>query len=296
MPLYMIVYVAEEAGFCFGVRRALETIDELYEKNKDIHIFGQLIHNRSVLEKLRARGIDCIDSLSQRDPKKKLIIRTHGIPIDVEEQLTRDRADVVDATCPLVKKLHRIAAQALSASNSGTFVVIGDPKHPEIIAAASYAPGAIVISSIEEARQLTPREKMTVMVQTTFDVREFNRIKDVLEEKATDLHVYNTICNATVNRQEAVRKLAPNVDFMIVLGGKNSSNTKKLYNIARQLNPNSYHVESYEELTTHSPDLIDRVSHFQTVGITAGASTPPEEITKTKEFFRNINSNTVKEI
>jgi (E)-4-hydroxy-3-methyl-but-2-enyl pyrophosphate reductase len=292
----MKVYVAEEAGFCFGVRRALDILEELHEEKHEIQTYGELIHNRTVVEKLTTQGIHSIDSLSQIEPGKKLVIRTHGIPVDTEESLKREPVDLVDATCPLVKKLHRIAAKVRENDKDVQFIIVGDPSHPEIIAAASYAPGVVIIASEEEAMGLPYNKEMAVMAQTTFDSECFQSIVSILKEKSGNLKVYETICNATIVRQEAVKRLAPFVDFMVVIGGNNSSNTKKLFNIALERNKNTFHLESYDDLNSNRSNLLSRVQHFQSVGITAGASTPPEDIQKIKTFFYNINSNRVKEI
>jgi len=285
----MKVYIAEEAGFCFGVKRALNIIDNLHEKGQQIHIFGQLIHNRSVLDDLKARGIFCIDSLDQRDPEKSLIIRTHGIPLDAESELKNSNQPLVDATCPLVKKLQEEIRRQSERHPRPRIVIVGDANHPEIIAAKSYAPDADVIGSEEEARQFNHHDHISVMAQTTLDVDFFDKILTILETKTTGLTVHNTICNATRVRQEAVKKLAPNVDFMMVIGGKNSSNTKKLFNIASQHNQHSFHIESSDDL--QDVQLLEKVAHFDSVGITAGASTPPKEIEKVKHFFTHFNKN-----
>jgi 4-hydroxy-3-methylbut-2-enyl diphosphate reductase len=294
----MKVYVAEEAGFCFGVRRALDLIDDLYETEQHIQICGQLVHNRTVLENLRARGIDYIDSPSGYTPGKKLVIRTHGIPKEEETQLKKDNVDYLDATCPLVKRLHKIAAKADSQTVKSRFVIAGDEKHPEIIAARSYRPGTEIIGSIEDAEnfQCQPHEPVDVMAQTTFDADLFDAVVAVLHTKTQHLNVHRTICNATIVRQEAVKKMAPEVDAMIVIGGKNSSNTRKLYNIARERNANTFHVESVRELRRDIAVLVRQVGQCETIGITAGASTPPGDIQDIKTFFANFNSNTAKEI
>jgi 4-hydroxy-3-methylbut-2-en-1-yl diphosphate reductase len=294
----MKVYIAEEAGFCFGVKRALNIIDNLHEKGQQIHIFGQLIHNRSVLDDLKARGIFCINSLDQRDPEKSLIIRTHGIPVDTESRLKSSNQPLVDATCPLVKKLQEEIRRQSLLHPRPRLVIVGDAKHPEIIAARSYAPDADVVGSEDDARQLCNHsnngnndqiEHISVVAQTTLDVDFFDKILSILETKTKNLTVHNTICNATRVRQEAVKKLAPRVDFMMVIGGKNSSNTKKLFNIASQHNQHSFHIESYDDLK--DVELLEKVAHFESVGITAGASTPPNEIEKVKHFFTHFNMN-----
>lgn len=296
----MKVHVAEEAGFCFGVRSALEILDELCEKNKHIQVLGQLIHNQTTLQNLEKKGIKTIHSLEQVDGQSTLVIRTHGIPRESEARLIQQHVDYVDATCPLVKKLHQLAAEYTSryqeTQEEFCIIIVGDKNHPEIIAAASYAGNVTVIESEAEARQIPYCEHMAVMAQTTLDADHFNTIVSLLEGKTKHLKVFNTICRATRVRQEAVKKLAPCVDAMVVVGGKNSSNTRKLYHIARERNQNTFFIESHEELIAPDSQVTLQVSQFQSVGIAAGASTPPDEIEKIKVFFNNINSNRVKEM
>jgi len=293
----MNVIVAEEAGFCFGVKRALGIIDELSEQKQEIHIYGPLVHNKTVLEDLESRGIGCIDSLDQYESNRQLIVRTHGIPRYVEDELERKDIGYTDATCPFVKKLHKIAAHVSAQSDHPLFLIVGDKTHAEIIAAHSYSPNARIIANEAEARLIPPQAAIAVMVQTTYDAETFTRITAILQEKTPRLKVFNTICNASILRQEAVRKLAPTVDMMIVIGGKNSSNTKKLVDIARRLNTATFQVESYQELSTGmEAGILEKAVSCRSIGLTAGASTPPEEIENVKTFFRNLNINTVKEI
>lgn len=284
----MKVCVAEEAGFCFGVKRALEIIEQLHEKGQNICIYGQLIHNTTVLDDLKARGIDRIDSIDQLDPAKTLIIRTHGIPKESENNLKSHSIHYVDATCPLVKKLQQVIEKL--ASTSTQIIIVGDKNHPEIIAARSYASSEysdpIIINSEEEANELAFFDRIDVVAQTTLDVDLFNQITFILQNKTEHFHIHNTICKATQVRQAAIKKLAPNVDFVIVAGGKNSSNTRKLFNIALKQNKNTFHIESSKEL--FNPDFIRKIEHFNSVGITAGASTPPDEIDKIKNFFEKF--------
>lgn len=270
----------------------MEIIDRLHEEGEDIHVFGQLIHNRTVLDDLKARGIDCIESIDHVDPAKKLIIRTHGIPVEVEENLDRQNTPHVDATCPLVKKLQN---EIRKLNGQDTLIVIaGDREHPEIVAARSYAEeqNVVVINSHEEAQRIPFTPNISVVAQTTLDADFFDSILSILETKTGNLTVHNTICRATTVRQEAIKKLAPQVDFVVVVGGKNSSNTKKLYNIALKRNKHSFHIEDSSEL--HNPSFIRQVADFRSVGITAGASTPPQEIEKIKRFFINFKASTVK--
>ncbi len=295
----MKVYVAEQAGFCFGVKRALDISEQLHEQGHEIQIHGQLIHNPTVLENLKARGIECIDSLERVDPKKTLIIRTHGIPKEIENDLKERGIKYVDATCPLVKKLQK-RIEGLNSQDT-RIVIVGDRNHPEITAVRSYAPRAAVIGSEAEARGLdTGGSRISVVAQTTLDSTFFDKVVAILEEKTKreNLYVYDTICRATKVRQEAAKTLASKVDFVVVVGGKNSSNTKKLYNIAREKNKNTIHIEKSSDLYLYQNDarFKRKSAYFQSVGITAGASTPPEEIEKVKLFFNKFNLTPDKEM
>jgi len=287
----MKIYVAKEAGFCFGVKRALEIIDRLHEEGQPIQIYGQLIHNKTVLENLKARGIDCIDSLSQLKPKHTLILRTHGIPLELEKNLIKQGVSYVDATCPLVKRIHQIIAAFKPEQTR--IVIVGDATHPEIIAARSYAPSAQVINSPTEAHGLEQFHSISVVAQTTLDVEFFEQIVAILEEKTKNLYVHNTICQATRVRQDAIKTLAPTVDAVVVVGGKDSSNTRKLFNIARNKNMSTYHIEKSSDL--YQTGFLEKMALHRSVGITAGASTPPEEIQEIKRILKNLNRNNHKE-
>jgi len=290
----MKVYVAEEAGFCFGVKRALDIINSLHEKRHEIQVYGQLIHNRGVLENLKSKGIDCIESFDELNPKKTLIIRTHGIPKEEETLLKRKGIKTIDATCPLVKKLQNTIQRICTDNPDSHVVIVGNKNHPEIIAAKSYCPSALVLYSEQEAQQLESCQHISVVGQTTLDTDSFERIVSILETKAIDINVYNTICSATRVRQEAIKKLAPRVDGVIVVGGKNSSNTKKLYDIAIKRNQNTFYIEKSSQL--NDVQLAQKLTSFNSIGITAGASTPPDEITKIENFLMNVSSNIVKEM
>jgi 4-hydroxy-3-methylbut-2-enyl diphosphate reductase len=287
----MKIYIVQESGFCFGVKRALNIINRLNEEKRGIQIYGQLIHNKTALDQLKAKGIETIHSLDQLDPRKKLVIRTHGIQKDEEERLRREGIDYVDATCPLVKKLHHII-EKLHKKNT-PIVIIGDKNHPEIIAAQSYADNVTVINSEAEAAAINKTDHLSVLAQTTLDTGHFEKIVSLLAAKVGKLEIHDTICNATKVRQEAVKKLAPRVDSMVVLGGKNSSNTRKLYDIALNRNKNTFYIEKSSDL--NDPAINAAIKNSRSVGLTAGASTPPQEIEETRNILRNINLSIDKE-
>lgn len=281
----MKVYIASEAGFCFGVKRALKIINQLNEKEQDVQIYGQLIHNTTVLNELKDKGIDTIDTLDQLEPRKMLVIRTHGIPKQGEKRLKKEGIEYIDATCPLVKKNHRIIEKLNREKKQ--IVIVGDKNHPEIIAAKSYSPNAIVINSEARVAKIRKKDVISVIAQTTLDADHFKKIVSRLEDRVEKLEIYNTICDATKTRQQAVKKLAPDVDFVVVIGNKNSSNTAKLYNIALKRNKNTFYIEKSSDL--NSAEFIEKIKNFRSAGITAGASTPTSEIRKVKRILNSIN-------
>lgn len=282
----MDIYIAQEAGFCFGVKRALGLIDEMHEEGRSIQIFGELIHNRAVLEELVQKGIETIHSLDEWDQKKTLVLRTHGIPAQEERRLRELGGPWVDATCPLVKKIHEIVKRIDSTRYE--LVIVGDEAHPEVRASRSYSARAVVVNSEGEAESLKADVSRVVVAQTTLDGDFFGRICAILKEKSRELEVHDTICSATRVRQQAVKELAPRVDCLIVIGGRNSSNTKKLVEIGRQRNPETIHIESSRELEDLEGMIFSRP--LDRLGITAGASTPPAEIERVKSYFQEINS------
>jgi 4-hydroxy-3-methylbut-2-enyl diphosphate reductase len=280
----MKILVAEEAGFCFGVKRALKLINEYQRQGKKIQTFGPLIHNIPVLNDLASKGIDYASSLAEIEKGKTLCIRTHGIPRDVERRLKQRGIPTLDATCPLVKKGQKIIEQLGKAKNR--VLIVGDKDHPEIIAARSYAGGVKVINSLAAARSLPHSREIHVVAQTTLDTQFFKEVIAVLMDKTEKLHIFNTICQATQERQEAVKKLAPQVDAIILIGSKISSNTKKLFQIARDRNRNVMQVETCSDLQKQK--TLAKLKKFKSIGISAGASTSPRELDNVKNFLHKL--------
>ena len=280
----MKIVVAEEAGFCFGVKRALKLVNEYLNKGNQIQTFGPLIHNIPVLKNLASQGVRSVDSVREIDPKKTLCIRTHGIPRQIERQLHKKGISTLDATCPLVKKEQKIIEKL--GQNKGRIVIVGDKDHPEIIAAKSYARKVTIVNSLAEAEALPQAAQMSVVAQTTLNSGFFKDVVAILMDKAEKIEIYNTICQATKDRQQAVKKLAPQVDAIIVVGSRISSNTKKLFNIAREKNKNSLHIETCADL--QKPRVMAKIAKFSSVGITAGASTAPEELERVKTFLQKL--------
>jgi 4-hydroxy-3-methylbut-2-enyl diphosphate reductase len=280
----MKILVAEEAGFCFGVKRALKLINEYHRQGKKIQTYGPLIHNVPVLNDLAAKGIDHISAVDKIAKNKTLCIRTHGIPRDIERRLRQKNIVTLDATCPLVKKGQKII-EALDKAKC-SILIVGDKNHPEIIAARSYAKKVRIINSLAATRALPRCPEISVVAQTTLNTDFFKEIIAILLDKTEKLHIFNTICQATRDRQEAVKKLAPEVDAIIVVGSKISSNTKKLFNIAREKNKNSLQIETCAYLQNKA--TLARLNKFNSIGISAGASTSPQELAAVKNFLQKL--------
>jgi len=280
----MKIVVAEEAGFCFGVKRALKLVNEYLNQGNQIQTFGPLIHNIPVLNNLASQGVSSVDSVKEIEKDKTLCIRTHGIPRQVEKQLQKKGVSTLDATCPLVKKEQKIIEKL--GKEKGRIVIVGDKDHPEIIAARSYAKKVTIVNSLAEAEALTPSAQMSVVAQTTLNSEFFKQVVAILMDKVEKLEIYNTICQATKDRQQAVKKLAPQVDAIIVIGSKISSNTKKLFHIAKEKNRNSLHIETCADL--QKPGTLAKIGKFNSIGITAGASTAPEELELVKNFLQKL--------
>lgn len=272
---------AEVLGFCMGVRGAMKKVEAAAEKvgeDYPVNTFGPLIHNRKVLELLEKRGVGQINSPEEMD-HGTVVVRAHGVEPSVFHQLQSRGLDVIDGTCPLVLKSMRTVH---SYSRKGWHVIlVGDPTHGEIRALEGYARDVEVIETEEEARTVEVPEKTMVLAQTTISVEKYQRICEILKSRDTDIQVIDSICHATRERQQALKKLAGEVDAIVVIGGKNSSNTKRLYELAVASGKPSWHIEEAAEL----PSVI---ADFATVGITAGASTPDWCIEEVEEQIKRM--------
>lgn len=260
----MKIELAENYGFCFGVKRAIK----IAEENMNAATYGPLIHNSKEIARLdNDFKVSLVEDFKAFKKGDKAIVRTHGIVKEELEKLQKSGVDVVDATCPFVTKPQEIAQEM---SEEGYDVVIfGDEAHPEIKGVKSYAAnGAKVVTSVKDLENIKLYERVALIAQTTRKVEEYIQIANYLIPRHKEVRVFNTICNATFENQEAVRKLSKKVDIMIVIGGSNSSNTKQLFSIAKENCQNSYHVEDENEL--ENVWFKDK----KHCGVTAGASTP----------------------
>ena len=260
----MKIELAESYGFCFGVKRAIK----IAEENKNSATYGPLIHNANEIERLqRDFNVALSEDLSSFKAGETAVIRTHGIPKQELAVLKERNVNVVDATCPYVTKPQQICEEM--SAEGYDIVIFGDEAHPEIKGVKSYAEGNVyVVNSPDEIDTLRLREKVAVVAQTTRKIEDYQQIVARLMPDHKEVRIFNTICNATFDNQDAVRKLAQKADVMIVIGGKNSSNTKQLFAISKTECPDSYHIESKVDL---DPAWF---AGKQLCGISAGASTP----------------------
>lgn len=267
----MKVVTAKTAGFCFGVQRAVDKVYELISQNvAPIYTLGPIIHNEGVVEDLEKKGVQVIQEDQLETIQEGIVvIRSHGVGKNVYDRIKAQGLDYVDATCPFVLKIHRIVERESLAGSQ--IVIIGDREHPEVQGICGWCTGPFtVIRNKEDADQFVPimGKKICVVSQTTFNYKKFNKLVEILSKKRYDILVLNTICNATEERQQEARKIAADVDAMIVIGGRHSSNTQKLFEICKEECKNTYYIQTLEDLDVHS------MQSMSCVGITAGASTP----------------------
>ena len=268
----MKVRVAETAGFCFGVKRAVDKVYEQAEKAEGfIYTYGPIIHNEEVVKDLTARGGKVIGSKEELDGVESgtVIIRSHGVSREIQERIEARGLNLVDATCPFVKKIHKIVERE-SRKGAG-IVIIGDAMHPEVEGIRGWCQGDVtVLQTEEEARNFTAdsTKKLCLVSQTTFNYNKFHNLVEIISEKGYDIIVLNTICNATEERQTEARRIARESDGMIVIGGRHSSNTRKLFEICKNECENTYYIQTLDDLD------VRQLHSMSCVGITAGASTP----------------------
>ena len=280
----MEVIVAKTAGFCFGVEKAVEKVYEQIKKRdgRPIYTYGPIIHNEEVVKDLENRGVQVIETEEELGRLKEgvVIIRSHGVGKHIYDLLEKNQIEIIDATCPFVKKIHRIVKE--ENEKGRRVVIIGNEKHPEVEGIKGWAnPDTIAVESEEQIDKLSldQKEKLSIVCQTTFNYKKFQDLVEKFLKKGYDISVLNTICNATQERQSEARRIASEVDAMIVIGGKSSSNTQKLYEICRRECENTYYIQTVDDLEPES------VSSVRSVGITAGASTPKNII---KEVHTNV--------
>ena len=275
------VILAKSAGFCFGVKRAVDTVYEQTGK-KNVYTFGPIIHNEEVVKDLEKKGVFVINTMEELDDitEGTVIIRSHGVSSAVYEALQKKGVEIVDATCPFVLKIHNIVKQ--ESANGKQIVIIGNEKHPEVEGIMGWSKTQVhVVDTAEKAQnlQLDPQREVCIVSQTTFNYNKFKELVEIISEKGYNIIIRNTICNATEERQTEAREIAKRVDAMIVVGGSSSSNTRKLYEICKNECKDTYYIQTLNDLDMTSLGKAD------CIGITAGASTPNNII---QEVYTNV--------
>lgn len=285
----MDITIAKSAGFCFGVKRA---VDKVYNEvnnnasNEDVYTYGPIIHNDEVVKDLEQKGVKVISSIDEINELQSgtVIIRSHGVSKEIYDAIENKNLKLIDATCPFVLKIHKIVLEESKKGNE--ILIIGNKNHPEvqgIMGCSEREP--YVINSTEEANIFCEKvtHKLCIVAQTTFNYKKFQDLVEIISKKGYDVIVFNTICNATEVRQTEARQIAKNVDAMIVIGGKSSSNTQKLYEISRNECANTYYIQTLVDLDLTSFESVS------SVGITAGASTPNNIIKEVHDSMSELS-------
>ena len=281
------IKIAESAGFCFGVKIAVDSAIKAGEELGGAYTNGPIIHNKQVVQFLEKLNVKQLDENTELKEGDTVIIRSHGVPPEVEQNLKSKGVKVIDATCPFVKKVHEKVRQLVK---EGYFVIIiGEKGHPEVVGILGHLKDAggkgVVIENMEELYEKLPkRNKVGIVAQTTQNEDFFEKAVGYIASNVEELKVFNTICDATSIRQEEVKKLAPTVDVMIIIGGKHSGNTNRLAQISKSLNPNTYHIEKADELQE------EWFKNAKSVGVSAGASTPDWIINEVVERLKEITA------
>jgi 4-hydroxy-3-methylbut-2-en-1-yl diphosphate reductase len=282
----MEVILAKQAGFCFGVKRATHLAFEAADRGGETFTLGPIIHSPQVVQRLEDMGVQRIEDVSGIE-RGTIIIRSHGVAAEELEAAVSRQLEIVDATCPFVKKAQEHVA---SLSRAGyDVVVVGDADHPEVQGIVSYATGKVyVVGSGEQAEQLPRMARIGVVAQTTQSFENLKSVVTACLAKGGEIRVYHTICDATAVRQEEAKALAGKVDCMIVIGGYNSANTKRLAEVCSELLPRTYHIETASQVDPKWFNDVDKV------GVTAGASTPKWLIDEVLDRIKEIDRDKIR--
>ena len=283
----MEVRLADCAGFCFGVKRAVDTVYEQLKNGKTIYTYGPIVHNEEVVRELAEKGVRVLESKEELKNLKAgetiptVIIRAHGVAKEIYDIMEANGLECIDATCPFVKKIHRIVEQ--KSTEGYHVIVVGDPKHPEVEGIVGWCQCPVtVLETPEQAENFvkTEGEKLCIVSQTTYNYNKFQYIVEIFEKKGYNDSVVNTICNSTEERQRSAKAIAAEADVMIVIGGKHSSNSRKLYEICQRECVHTYFIQTLDDLHLDLPKAV------RLVGITAGASTPNKLIEEVQNYVR----------
>lgn len=277
----MQILVARHAGFCFGVERAIDIVKKASEENDNVVTFGPIIHNPQVVNDLAAKGVSTIKSLDEVKKNMSVVIRSHGIEKKEALYLEETAGKVIDAACPFVQKAQKAAGEL--SKKCDYIVILGEQEHPEVKGIISYIDiDYKVIEKADEVENLPYIKTYGFLAQTTQNQEVFKSVEQLLRNKCDELIIAKTICSATEHRQAAAIEVASKVEVMIVVGGKNSANTTRLYHLCKEICPNTFHVETEAELNA------EMFSNVEKVGLTAGASTPKYLLERVREYIYEV--------
>jgi len=282
----MKIYISKYNGFCSGVKIAVDKANKTLDNEKKLYSYGEIIHNKDVIEELGSKGLEVVDSIPDNNDAK-LLIRAHGVGKQIIDELNEKNVDFIDATCVKVKNIHKIVEEC--KNNGYNIIITGDKNHPEVLGILGWCNNeALVISTEEEFSgiEIDLNKRYCLVSQTTFNTETFQKIVDLIEEKRyINIEIHNTICDATRKRQEATLELASKCDVMLIVGSKTSSNTKKLYELSKKICTNTFLIENYKEIPYN---YIDKNT---IVGVSAGASAPDRIIEEVINMLENLNNN-----
>lgn len=284
----MELIISENAGFCFGVTNAVEKTKEALNSNQNLFCLGELVHNKQVMEELEDKGLRVIDNIDEATPNSKVIIRAHGVSSYVYNEAKKNNIELIDLTCPKVLAIHKMVEKS---SNNDTYIaIVGNKNHPEVIGTKGFCieNSSMVIETEDDVDILKSElekkiyKRVCIFTQTTISVEKFMKIKEKIESeiKNIEVEINSNICTSTKTRQDEIISLSKNVDYMMIIGGKNSSNTEKLFNLAKENNENTIWIETENEI------YKEKIKSFNKVGIATGASTSIDMVRKVENKLK----------
>ncbi|MBW2988347.1 4-hydroxy-3-methylbut-2-enyl diphosphate reductase [Candidatus Woesearchaeota archaeon] len=277
----MAIIKAKHLGFCEGGRNSINSVIELANQGERVYVYGELLHNKSVIAKLEQLGITFLEPNPDVKVDGKLVIRAHGISNKLKQKLALNN-EIVDLTCPKVRKIH--ALSKFMESKGYHIAYLGKPGHPEAEGTLGNLTNATLVTSLEDVKAI-PHEKLAFLAQSTASLEEFNKIANYLRAYKPSSVVFNTICDSTLKRQRSAAEVAARVDLMVVVGGKNSANTRQLYEICKK-HTTTIWIETPDEILNYK----EEIEKANDIGLTAGASTPDEDIDTVFERISKLNS------
>lgn len=287
------IIVAESAGFCFGVNRAINILYKLIDENKSACTLGPIIHNMQMVNELREKGVRTIDKISEAKENETIVIRSHGVPQSIVDEINERHLDYIDATCPFVSKIHKIVSET---DDDSIVIIAGDKNHPEVQGIMGHCKSKCYTfknqEELQELFSIIPQENyktIKIVAQTTFDLKEWEKSLKSLKNVYTNTKIFDTICNATSIRQREAANISKSVDLMFVIGDKHSSNSFKLYSICSSNCENTFFIETADELP------LEMVKKADSIGVTAGASTPARIIKEVLDKMSEVNTSSVNE-